>query len=131
MCKLDLRHAAAGIGVYTSANPWTALKYGKERALMLSRGLRGLIAKNGTHSERGDSWAPPLHPSSNLIVFRHGSQLLPRYVVHLCRLHDPSLIASLRLPQLNDFIVAVAIAVAMFNLIRLLFIFSEFLDFEA
>ena len=66
---------AYGRGVYTALGPSTPMGYagGTGRVIL----ARGLLGENGAQSV-GDSWSP----NRDWVIFRRGSQLLPRYVVH-------------------------------------------------
>jgi hypothetical protein len=64
-----------GKGVYTASGPSAPLTYAKRgNKVILARALKG----RGGNAGVGDSW----EPYTDWIVFRHGGQLLPVYVVH-------------------------------------------------
>jgi len=67
--------AAYGHGVYSAKGPSTPMHYGRgSHSVILALALPG---KKGTQ-EVDDSW----YPNGDWVIFKAGSQLLPKYVVH-------------------------------------------------
>jgi hypothetical protein len=76
--------AVYGRGVYTALGPNTPMSYaGVTGRIILARGLLGNNHSGVEVEDVHDSWSP----KTDWIIFRRGSQLLPRYVVHFTR--DP------------------------------------------
>jgi hypothetical protein len=68
--------SAYGIGVYTATGPNTPVNYAQgSRQVILSYALTGNV---GSAANGGDSW----RPRGDWHIFRHGNQLLPKWVVH-------------------------------------------------
>jgi hypothetical protein len=67
-----------GVGVYTATGPTTPLEYNRgSTKVILAHALPGVSSKE--NNGLCNSWKP----RADWVVFKEGSQLLPRYVIHL------------------------------------------------
>ena len=67
-----------GVGVYTATGPGTPLmRYGHGTTVILAVAIEG--SQTRAETPNCDSWTP----LGDWIVFRHGAQLLPKYVLHV------------------------------------------------
>ena len=69
--------SAYGVGVYTATGPATPIQYGKGATVILAVAIEG--SQTRAEAPGSDSWAP----NGDWIIFRHGAQLLPKYVIHV------------------------------------------------
>jgi hypothetical protein len=69
---------AYGRGVYSAVGPNTPMGYASTNSVILAMALPGSPDGSRNGSAGGDSW----RPKGDWIIFRSGSQLLPKWVVH-------------------------------------------------
>ena len=81
-----------GRGVYSATSPNTPMMY----AAGVQQVILALALKEKPGQSRGISW----EPRKDWIVFRSGSQLLPRYVVHFSDFQVPQSFVSVGIPAL-------------------------------
>ena len=70
--------SAYGLGVYTATGPATPLAtYGQGKSVILAIAVEGTQTR--AEAVGSDSWTP----NGDWIIFKHGAQLLPKYVIHM------------------------------------------------
>ena len=69
---------AYGLGVYSAVGPSTPFGFATGNSLILAMALPGSLDRSSSGTGGGDHW----RPKGDWMIFRSGSQLLPKWVVH-------------------------------------------------